>query len=106
MRKKLFVSSLSVLTVSCLLIAYSERATHMSAVIGYVGLVATLVLVMIGLLFRDKKALPLELGTEEKLALHAEFCKNGEISAIKKLRENHPNLSIEDARHAINTLMK
>lgn len=106
MRKKLFFSSLSVSTVSCLLIAYSERATDMTAVIGYAGLVATLVLVMIGLFFRDKKVLPLELGTEEKLALNAEFCKNGEVSAIKTLRENHPNLSIEDARHAIYTLMK
>ncbi|MBK4148016.1 hypothetical protein [Corynebacterium macginleyi] len=106
MRRKLFVSSLSVLIVSCLLIAYSERATDMTAVIGYAGLVATLVLVMIGLFFRDKKALPLELGTEENLALRAEFRRNGEVSAIKMLRENHPNLSIKDAPHAINTLMK
>lgn len=106
MRRKLFVSSISVLIVSCLLIAYSERATDITAAIGYAGLVFTLVLIMIGLLYRNKRALPLELGTKEKLALHEKFRRNGKVSAIKTLRENHPNLSIEDARHAINTLIK
>lgn len=102
MRERLSVSSIAVLIVSCLLIAYSERATDITAVIGYAGLV----FIMIGLVYRDKRAFSLELGPEEKLALQDEFRRNGEIGAIKKLRESHPNLEIKDARHTINTLIK
>ena len=106
MRERLSVSSIAVLIVSCLLIAYSERATDITAVIGYAGLVFALVLIMIGLVYRDKQAFALELGPEEKRALQDEFRRNGEVGAIKKLRESHPNLGIKDARHTINTLIK
>lgn len=55
MRERLSVSSIAVLIVSCLLIAYSKRATDITAVIGYAGLVFALVLIMIGLVYRDKQ---------------------------------------------------
>lgn len=106
MRRKLFVSSMLVLIIGCLLVAYSGRSTDMTAVIGFIGLILALALVVIGQFCRDKRALQLELGPEEKLALRQEFRRNGEIGAIKNLRENHPDLSIKDARHAISTLIK
>ena len=56
MRERLSVSSLAVLIVSCLLIAYSKRATDITAVIGYAGLVFALVLIMMGLVYRDKQS--------------------------------------------------
>lgn len=106
MRGKLFESSISVLVVSCLLIAYSGSATDLTALIGFMGLVLSLILVMTGLFYKEEHAVPLEISAEEKLKLHQEFRRNGEVSAIKMLRESHPNLSIKNARDAIRTLIK
>ena len=106
MRGKLFNSSLTALTVNCLLIAYSGRPTDITAVVGYAGLIFALALAVFGLYYRDNRDQPLEIGPEEKSALRQEFLKNGEVSAIKRLRENHPNVSIVDARHALRTLIK
>lgn len=106
MRGKLFSSSLTALVVSCLLIAYSGRPTDITAVVGFAGLIFALALAIFGFYYRDNRDQPLEIGPEEKSALRQEFLKNGEVSAIKRLRENHPKVSIVDARDALRTLIK
>ncbi|WJY67056.1 hypothetical protein [Corynebacterium auris] len=90
-----------VLVVSCLVIAYSESPGHPGALIGFAGLVVAGVLAVLHFLpKRDTEVAP-RLTASEVDALRNVADREGEASAMRQLRENHPHVSVVPARAAV-----
>ncbi|MBP3089104.1 hypothetical protein EML15_08095 [Corynebacterium sp. sy017] len=110
MRSEIFFTSLFLFAVGLLFIGKSEGSSSWYAVLGFIFLVLGLVGIICGFVAgknkESSKSKPtiISLDENEKESLKDILNSQGSTRAARKLRENHPNTTLVQAKHTIDAL--
>jgi hypothetical protein len=82
-------------------LVYFAGATEIALILVLVGGVA---MIALNFLRRNESAPPPELGPDQASALRAERERSGEVAAVRRLRKEHPGVSLLDAVRLVRRL--
>lgn len=104
MTAKLFGAPVALLVIGCLLIAMSDGPSSWRAVVGFVCLALALLGVILAFAKRRDEPAVVSLTDSEKESLRGELNGEGLASAARQLRRDHPEVTLTQAKHTLDTL--
>ncbi|PZQ26760.1 MAG: hypothetical protein DI558_03460 [Corynebacterium propinquum] len=104
MNFKFFSGSAFFFIVGLLLIAMSDGPLSWRAVVGFLCLILTLISAYTSFIKPQNEHRPIPLTENEKQALRETLNTSGLAKAARKLRQAHPEVSLTEAKHTLDTL--
>ncbi|OFT89910.1 hypothetical protein [Corynebacterium sp. HMSC28B08] len=103
MASKFFGPFALLLVFGCLLIATSNEPSSWRSIVGFICLTLAVVALGFGFALRNKKQHPsvIQLDSSEKQLLKQELDNDGMVSAVRSLRQKHPDISLSQAKRMI-----
>lgn len=106
MASKFFGTFTLLLVVGCLLIATSNEPSSWRSVVGFICLALAVVALVFGFALRNKKqhSSVIQLDSSEKQLLKQKLDNDGMVSAVRSLRQKHPDISLSQAKRMIDSI--